>query len=79
MVLQHVFQYMDNYINGRSKIRMIMIWGNDIASAPWIDFLSGLNIIPKALFSHFAFKVVIELRKYGQDLYYNDVLKYNNT
>ena len=83
MIFQHIFQYMDNYINGRSKIRMMMIGGHDVTVAPLMDFLSGLKIIPRTKFPHFAFNIVIELRKYGQDFYlefyYNDILKYNNT
>ena len=83
MLFKHIFQYMDNYINGRSKIKMMMIGGHDVTVAPFMDFLNGLNIIPRTHFPHFACNVVIELRKYGQDFYlefyYNDVLKYNNT
>ena len=83
MLFQHIFQYMDNYINGRSKIRMMMIGGHDVTVAPLMDFLSGLNIIPRTHFPHYACNVVMELRKYGQDFYlefyYNDILKYNNT
>ena len=83
MLFQHIFQYMDNYINGKSKIKMMMIGGHDVTVGPLMDFLSGLNIIPRAHFPHFGCNIVIELRKYGQDFYlefyYNDVLKYNNT
>ena len=47
------------------------------------DFLSRLKIIPRTHYPHFACNIVIELRKYGQDFYleifYNDILKYNNT
>ena len=83
MLFQHIFQYMDNYINGRSKIRMMMIGGHDVTVAPFMDFLNGLNIIPRTHFPYYACNIVMELRKYGQDFYlefyYNDVLKYNNT
>jgi L-rhamnose mutarotase len=83
MLFQHIFQYMDNYINGRSKIRMMMIGGHDVTVAPLMDFLSGLNLIPRTHFPHFACNIVIELRKYGEDFYlefyYNDILKYNKT
>ena len=83
MLFQHIFQYMDNYINGRSKIRMMMIGGHDVTVAPFMDFLNGLNIIPRIHFPYYACNIVMELRKYGQDFYlefyYNDVLKYNNT
>ena len=43
MLFQHIFQYIDNYINGRSKIRMMMIGGHDVTVAPLMDFLSGFN------------------------------------
>ena len=83
MLFQHIFQYMDNYINGRSKIRMMMIGGHDVTLSPLMNFLDGLNIIPRTHYPHYGCNVVIELRKYGQDFYlefyYNDVLKYNNT
>ena len=83
MLFQNIFKYMDNYINGRSKIKMIMIGGHDVTVAPLMDFLSGLKIIPRTHFPHYACNIVIEFRKYGQDFYiefyYNDILKYNNT
>ena len=83
MLFQHIFQYMDNYINGKSKMRMMMIGGHDVTVAPLMEFLSGFKIIPKTHYPHYACNVVMELRKYGQDfyleIYYNDVLKYNNT
>jgi hypothetical protein len=68
---------MSNYINGKSKIRMMMIGGHDVTIAPLMDFLNRLNIIPRTHYPHYACNVVIELRKYGQD-YYIDILKYNN-
>ena len=83
MLFQHIFQHMDNYINGRSKLRMMMIGGHDVTVAPLMDFLSGLKIIPRTHYPHYACNVVMELRKYGQDfyleIYYNDILRYNNT
>ena len=82
-LFKHIFQYMENYINYRSKIKMMMIGGHDVTIGPFMNFLSELNIIPRTLYPHFAFNLVIELRKYGQDFYlefyYNDILKYNNT
>ena len=44
MLFKHIFQYMDNYINGRSKIKMMMIGGHDVTVGPLMDFLNGLNI-----------------------------------
>ena len=83
MLFKHIFQYMDNYINGRSKIKMMIIGGHDVTVEALMNFLSGLNIIPRTQHANFAFNIVIELRKYGQnfylEFYYNDVLKYNNT
>jgi hypothetical protein len=83
MLFQHIFQHMDNYINGRSKLRMMMIGGHDVTVAPLMDFLSGLKIIPRTHYPHYACNVVMELRKYDQDfyleIYYNDILRYNNT
>ena len=73
---------MNNYIKGKSKIRIMMIGGHDVIVSPFMDFLNGFNIIPRTHFPHFACNIVIELRKYGQDFYlefyYNDVLKYKN-
>jgi hypothetical protein len=74
---------MDNYINGRSKLRMVMIGGHDVTVGPLMNFLSGLKIIPRTHYPHYACNIVMELRKYDQDfyleIYYNDILKYNNT
>lgn len=61
ILFQHIFQYMDSYMNGRSKLRMMMIGGHDVTIAPLMDFLSGLKIIPRTHFPHFACNVVIEL------------------
>ena len=63
MLFQHIFQYMDNYINSRSKIRMMMIGGHDVTVVPLMAFLSGLNIIPRTHYLHYTCDVIIELRK----------------
>lgn len=79
MLFQHIFQFIDNYINNRSKIKMMMIDRYDVTVSPLIGFLNGLNIIPRTHFPHFSCNVVIELRKYGQDFYlefyYNNISK----
>ena len=83
ILFHHIFQYMENYLNGRSKIKMMIIGGHDVTVSRLMNFLSGMNIIPRKQFPHFAFNIVVELRKYDQDFYlefyYNNVLKYNNT
>ena len=69
MLFKHIFQNMDNYIKGKSKIKMMMIGGHDITVTPFMDFLSGLNIIHRTQYPHYGFNIVIELRKYCQDFY----------
>ena len=80
---QQIFKYMHNAIKKISKIKMIMIGGHDITVSQIMDFLDALQIIPRTHYPHFAFNMVIELRKYNHDFYlefyYNDILKYNNT
>ena len=61
MLFKHIFQYMDNYINGRSKIKMMMIGGHDVTVGPLMDFLNGLNIIPRTHYPHFACKYFREI------------------
>ena len=57
MLFQHIFQYIDNYIKDRSKIGIIMIGGLDVTVTPLMDFLNGLNIIPRILFPHDAYNI----------------------
>ena len=80
---QHIFEYMDNFINGKSTIKMIMVGGHDITVDKFMNFLDGLKIIPRTHYPHYACNIVIELRKYEDDFYlefyYNDILKYNDT
>jgi len=80
---QNIFKYMYNAIKGRSKIKMVMIGGHDKTIIQLMNFLDELHIIPRTHYPHFAFNIVIELRKYKHDFYlefyYNDILKYNNT
>ena len=66
---------MDNYINGRIKMIIMMIVGHYVTVATLMDFLSGLNIIPRTHYPHYACNVVMELRKYGQDFYLEFYLK----
>jgi len=83
MLYQHIFDNMNNAINGNSPLKMMMIGGHDTTVDKFMDFLDGLKIIPRTQYPHFAFNIVIELRKYNNDFYiefyYNDILKYNNT
>ena len=83
MLYQHIFTYMDNAINKKSPLKMFMIGGHDITVDKFMNFLNGMNIIPRTHYPHYACNIVIELRKYNNDFYlefyYNDILKYNNT
>ena len=83
MLFQHIFDYMDNAINGNSPIKIVMIGGHDITVDKFMDFLDGMKIISRTHYPHYACNIVIELRKYNNvyylEFYYNDVLKYNNT
>ena len=83
MLFQHIFEYMNMSINGTSSIKMIMIGGHDVTIDKFMDFLDGIKVIPRIEYPHFAFNIVIELRKYNNnfylEFYYNDILKYNNT
>ena len=82
-LFQHIFKYMHNSIEGRSKLKMIMIGGHDVTVGQFMDFLDGLEIINRTHYPHYAYNIVIELRKYNNkfylEFYYNDTLKYNNT
>lgn len=82
-LFQHIFKYMDNAIKGKSKLKMIMIGGHDATVGQFMNFLDRLQIIPRTNYPHFAFNIIMELRKYNQDfyleIYYNDIMKYNNT
>ena len=82
-LFKNIFEHMNNFIEGRSDLRMIMIGGHDITVDKVMDFLDGLKIIPRTHFPHYACNIVMELRKYSDDFYiefyYNDILKYNQT
>lgn len=82
-LFQNIFKYMDNAIKGKSKLKMIMIGGHDSTVGQFMNFLDRLQIIPRTNYPHFAFNIVMELRKYNQDfyleIYYNDIMKYNNS
>ena len=83
MFYQHLFEYMNNSINGTSPLKMILIGGHDVTLDPFMNFLDGLHIINRTHYPHYACNIVIELRKYNNDFYlefyYNDILKYNDT
>jgi hypothetical protein len=82
-LFQHIFKNMYNAIKGISKLKMMMIGGHDTTVSQFMNFLDGLKIIPRTHYPHYAYNIVIELRKYNKDFYlefyYNDILKYNNT
>ncbi len=83
MLFQNIITHMRNFINGKSDLRMMMIGGHDITVDKLMNFLDGLKLIPRSTFPHYAFNIVIELRKYNDEFYlefyYNDTLKYNET
>ena len=78
-----LFKYMKDAIDGTSNLKMMMFGGHDSTMAPLMNFFDGLNIINRTEYPHYAFNIVFELRKYLDEfyleIYYNDVLKYNET
>ena len=82
-LFQHILAYMLNAIEGKSKLKMMMIGGHDVTVGQFMNFLDGLKIIHRTHYPHYAYNIVIELRKYNNkfylEFYYNDILKYNNT
>ena len=83
ILFQNIFKYMTNAIEGKSPIKWFMIGGHDITVDKFMNFLDGLKIIPRTQYPHYAFNIIIELRKYSDEyyleFYYNDILKYNET
>lgn len=83
MLFQHMFDNMNKSIKGIGPLKMMTIGGHETTVDKFMDFLDGLYIIPRTEYPHFAFNIVIELRKYKNgfyiEIYYNDILKYNNT
>ena len=83
LFFKDIFKNMENVIKGVSNLKMIMIGGHDSTVAPLMDFFDGMNIIKRTEYPHFAFNIVFELRKYSNqfylEIYYNDILKYNQT
>ena len=83
ILFQNLFKYMFNAIEGRSDLKMVMVGGHDITLVPFMDFLNGMKIVPRKIAPFFAFNIVFELRKYSDEfyieIYYIDVLKYNET
>ena len=78
-----MFDYMYKAINGEGPVKMVMLGGHDITVDQFMNFLSGMKIIPRTHYPHYACNIVAELRKYGNDFflefYYNDILKFNDT
>ena len=83
ILFQNIFKHMRNFVEGKSDLRMIMISGHDITTDKVMDFLSGLKIVERTHFPHYACNIVFELRKYNDEfyieIYYNDILRYNQT
>ena len=83
MLYQHMFNYMHQVIKGTGSVKMVMFGGHDITVDRFMNFLSGLKIIPRTYYPHYACNIVAELRKYGEffflEFYYNDILKFNDT
>ena len=82
-LFKNIFNNMNKAINNNNTLKMMMIGGHGITVDKLMNFLDGLKIIPRKEYPHYAFNMVIELRKYNNDFYlefyYNDILKYNNT
>ena len=78
-----LFKYMKDAIDGVGKLKMIMIGGHESSVGILMNYLSGLDIIKRTEYPHFAFNIVFELRRYNEnffiEIYYNDNLKYNKT
>ena len=83
MLFRNIFNNMNKAIKKNNLIKMMLIGGHDITVDKFMNFLDGLKIIPRTEYPHYAFNIVLELRKYNNDFYlefyYNDILKYNNT
>ena len=83
ILFQHIFEYMNMSINRKNSLKMIMIGGQRTTIDKFMNFFDGMKIIPRNEYPHFAFNIVIELRKYNNnfylEIYYNDKLKYNET
>ena len=78
-----LFKYMDDVINGTGKLKMIMIGGHDSSVDILMNYFNGMHIINRTEYPHYAFNILMELRKYNNifyiEIYYNDILKYNQT
>ena len=62
---------------------MIMIGGHDSSVDILMNYFNGMHIINRTEYPHYAFNILMELRKYNNifyiEIYYNDILKYNQT
>ena len=78
-----LLKYMKDAIDGIGQLKMIMIGGHDSSVDILMNFLSGMNIVQRTEYPHYAFNILFELRKYNNqyyiEIYYNDNLKYNKT
>ena len=67
LLYQHIFEYMDNAIKGKSPLKMLMIGGHDVTVDKFMNFLDGMKIIQRIHYPHYACNIVIELRKYKEN------------
>ena len=78
-----LFKYMKNSIEGKGKLKMIMIGGHDSSVDILMNYFDGMKIIKRTGYPHYAFNIVLELRQYNNkfyiEIYYSDILKYNQT
>ena len=92
---KRIFDWMEDSINNKTKLKMAMIGGHDITIDKMMDYLDGLNIIKREEYPYYGFNLLMELRKYNRtfnitsndsiydnfyvEIYYDDKLKYNKT
>ena len=69
ILFQHIFEYMNMSINRKNSLKMIMIGGHRTTIDKFMNFFDGMKIIPRNEYPHFAFNIVIELRKYNNNFY----------
>ena len=83
IMYQNIIKNMLNAVEGKSKIKMFMVGGHDITMEPFMNFLDGLRIIRRTHYPFYGCNIVFELREYSDEffleVYYNDILKYNQT
>ena len=80
---KYILKKMKNVIDGKSELKMMMLGGHDNTVGPLMGFLEKMNIAKSPGYPHYAFNIIFELRKYNKEfyleIYYNDILKYNQS